>query len=102
MEQSPANINRRVHRLAAVSVVLAALSLVVPRFVPANEGFASAANATLVFLLLLGVATLVAGFLLLLTIRHYKALTISGRVTGIAPAVVMGGGMVALLLWLGY
>ena len=88
-----------VYRLAMLCLVVSALAVIVPRFVPHDEGFASAATATLIFLGMLGVAALVAIFLAILTVRHYAALPSTARIAGLSPAVVISAALAMLMLW---
>ena len=71
---------RRVFRLCAASVAIALLAVVVPRFVPGGEGLAVAATAILVFLTLLAAAALVAVYLLVVTLRAYRRISLAGRI----------------------
>ena len=91
---------RRVYRLSAVSVAVALLALVVPRFVPGGGGLGIAATAILVFLALLAAAALVAVFLVVLTLGSYRHLSTGARIAGIAPAVVLVLGLVAMFAFL--
>ena len=91
---------RRIYRLGAVSVAIALLALVVPRFVPGGDGLGIAATAILVFLALLAAAGLVAVFLVVLTLRSYRHLSTAARVAGIAPAVVLVLAFVAMFAFL--
>ncbi|MGD2112798.1 MAG: hypothetical protein PVI50_05380 [Gammaproteobacteria bacterium] len=93
---------RPIYRLAAWCGILLLASFVVPRFVPPDEGFASAATASLVFLAMLLFTTLVALYLLARTLRAYGALSVPARICGIAPALIMAAGLAGLLLFLGY
>jgi hypothetical protein len=96
-------MNAKIYRLAAGCAVLAAISLVAPRFVRSSEGgFAAAATAILVFLGVLATAFVVSLHLLVLTIRHFRALSTGARVAGVAPAVVLGVGLTVLIGLLRY
>ncbi len=77
-------------------------AFVVPRFVPPDEGFAAAATASLVFLAMLLFTTLLALYLLARTIHVFGALSVTARICGIAPALIMLAGLAGLLLFLGY
>ncbi len=83
--------------------MMAALSLVVPRFVRNPEGgFAAGASAVLVFLALLAVTAIVSLYLLTVTARAYRSLSPLARVAGIGPSVVTLGALVGLLIFLRY
>ncbi len=92
-----------IYRDAALCAVLLVVSVIVPRFVPNQEGgFASAANAILVLLLMLcglGIFSLV---LLARTIRAFHSISVSARIAGIGPSVVVVGGLLLLLGFLRY
>jgi hypothetical protein len=84
-------------------VVLAAAALVVPRFVPNQEGgFASAASAILAFLAILFVAALLSLYLLAITLKARQDLAPLAKAAGIAPAVLLVGALVFLIAFLQY
>jgi hypothetical protein len=88
----------RIYRLSAICVAITALAFIVPRFVPNQEGgFASAANAILVFLGMLLVAAVVSLYLLVLTVRAYRDLPWPARVAGMAPGVILVIGLALIL-----
>lgn len=67
-----------------------ALALIVPRFVPNQDGgFASAATTVLIFMGLLIVATLLSVYLLVVTIRGSREISFVPRLAGIAPSVLL-------------
>jgi hypothetical protein len=87
-----------IYRLSAICALLTALAFVVPRFVPNQEGgFASAANAILVFLGMLLVTAILALYLLVVTIRAYRDLPWPTRLAGIAPGVILVAGLAILV-----
>lgn len=88
---------RKVYRLAAFCAALAALSIIVPRFVPSSEGFGAAGMGILVFLGMLAAAFVVSLYLAFLTLSEYGNLGTGARVAGLAPAIVLGVGLVALV-----
>lgn len=93
-------IEKRIYRLSALCGGLTALALVIPRFVPSQEGgFASAATAILVFLAMLFATTLVSLYLRVLTIRVYRDISFLPRLAGLGPGVVL---VTALALLLGF
>ena len=90
---------KKIYRLSAVCGCLTALALVIPRFVPNQEGgFASAATAILVFLGMLCGAALVSLYLLVVTIQVYRDISVLPRLAGLGPSVVL---VTALALLLG-
>lgn len=93
---------RAIYHLAGWCGILLLAAFVVPRFVPAGEGFAAAATASLVFLAMLLFTTLATLYLLVRTLRAFAQLSPAARVCGIAPAAIMLVGMAGLLLFLGY
>ena len=94
---------RRIYRLAALCGFLAALSLVVPRFVTNPEGgFASGASAVLALLAMLLVTSLLSLYLLGITVRAYRELSPAARIAGIGPSCVLVLALVSLVLFLGY
>jgi hypothetical protein len=91
---------RKIYRLSAICGCLAALALVIPRFVPNQEGgFASAATAVLVFLGILFGAAVVSLYLLFLTLRVYRDISLLPRLAGLGPGVVL---VTALALLFGF
>ena len=94
---------RRIYRLSAMCGLLTALALVVPRFVPNQEGgFASAATAILVLLAMLFATTLVSLYLLVTTIQAYREISLFPRLAGIGPAAVLVTALALLVGLLGY
>jgi len=96
------DMEKPIFRMAGLCGILLLAAFVVPRFVPPDEGFAAAATASMVFLAMLLFTTLVALYLLARTIHVFGALSVTARVCGIAPAVIMVAGLAALLLFLRY
>ena len=91
---------KRIYRLSAVCGLLAALSFVVPRFVRnAEGGFASGATAVLVFLASLFATALFSLYLLFITLRAYRDISMTSRLAGIVPSIVV---VAALALLFGY
>jgi hypothetical protein len=91
-------MTKRIYRLSAICGLLTALAFVVPRFVPNQEGgLASAANAVLVFLGTLFVAAVVSLYLFVLTLGAFRDLPWPPRLAGMAPALILVGGLVLLL-----
>ena len=101
-QRSRRDIERPIYRTAGWCGILLLATVVVPRFVPPDEGFASAATASLVFFAMLLFTTVVALYLLARTLREYRALSKTARVCGIAPALILLAGLVGLVLFLGY
>lgn len=101
-QPSREDIERPIYHLAGWCGILLLATVVVPRFVPADEGFAAGATASLVFIAMLLVTTVAALYLLARTLRVYGALSVMARICGIAPALVLSSGLIALLLYLGY
>ena len=96
------DLEKPIYRLAGLCAILLLAAFVVPRFVPPDEGFAAAATASLVFLAMLLFTTLVALYLLARTFHVFSALSVTARMCGIAPAIIMLAGLAGLLLFLGY
>jgi hypothetical protein len=96
------NQSKRIFQVAVVWGGLLIVSFIIPRFVPASEGFASAATATTIFLLLLFLVTLVSVYLLIKTVRLFNSVSITARICGIAPAVIMVIGLISLITFLRY
>lgn len=93
----------RIYRDAALCGVLLVLALILPRFVPNQEGgFASAANAVLVLLGMLLAGGIYSVFLLARTIRDFRAISTAARIAGIGPSVALVGGLAALVGFLSY
>ena len=91
-------MNTRIYRLATLCAVLVALSFIVPRFFGTGGGsYGAAGSAFLVFLGMLAAALLLSVYLLLLTVSSYRHLSIGARVAGLTPAIVIGGGLVAMI-----
>lgn len=88
----------RIYALATACVVLTGLALVVPRFVPNQEGgLASAATAVMAFLAILVLATGLSVYLLVVTIRAYSALPWTARLAGIMPGAALVTALVILI-----
>jgi hypothetical protein len=99
----PTSTEKRIYRLASICGLLAVIAVVIPRFVRNPEGgFASGTSAVLVFMMLLLVTALVSVYLLVVTVRSYRSLTIAPRLVGIAPGVLFVGALVLLLGFLRY
>jgi hypothetical protein len=99
----PRKTEVRIYRDAALCGVFLAISLIVPRFVPNQEGgFASAASAVLVFLVILLGAGAFSLLLLVRTLKAYPMICVSARIAGIAPAVVLTAGLALLFSFLSY
>lgn len=101
-DASRRDLERSIYRLAGWCGILLLASFIVPRFVPADEGFAAGATASLVFFAMLLFTTLAALVLLGRTLRRFGELSPAARVCGIAPALIMTAGLAGLLLFLGY
>jgi hypothetical protein len=94
---------RRIYGLSATCVLLAAVALILPRFVPNREGgFASAASAILVFLAILGGAALLSVYLLVVTLQTHRSLAPRAKVAGFAPAVILVTAFAFLMGFLRY
>ena len=93
----------RIYRLAALCVVLSAISFTVPRFVPNPEGgFASGASAILTFLVLLGATLLLSVYLFSVTVQQFSTLSTLAKVVGVGPSVVLAVTLLGLLGFLSY
>jgi hypothetical protein len=92
---------KKIYRLAALCGVLTVLAVVVPRFVPSRGGgFEAIAIAVLAFVGMLFVATLVALYLLVITVNAYRDLSLFPRLAGIGPGVVLVTALVLLIAFL--
>jgi hypothetical protein len=99
----PAPTETKIYRLAGACAILGIVAFVVPRFVPHSEGgFASAASAISVFLLILAVTFAISLYLLTMTLRQYRSLSTSVRMIGMAPSIVFGLALLWLIFFLGY
>ena len=99
----PATPEKRIYRLAAACVFVAALSFVVPRFVTNPEGgFAAGAGAAVAFLAMLFAASLLSLYLLAITLQAYKELSMGPRIAGILPSCVLAMTLIFLILFLRY
>ncbi len=79
------------------------LSLVVPRmFANPEGGFASGANAILVLLAMASIATLVSLYLLARTMRAFREISVTARIAGVGPGVVLVLALASLLSLLSY
>lgn len=91
----------RIYRLAAVSIVVASASIIVPRFAATGgDGLAAAATAALVFLGLLALAVAFAIGALVFAIRSWSSLPWAARAAGVVPAIAFGGTLVWLIAYL--
>ena len=103
MDRPPQNtIEKPIYRMAGWCGILLLASFVVPCFVPPDEGFAAGASASLTFFAMLLFTALAALYLLARTIHVFGALSVTARVCGIAPALIILTGLAGLLLFLGY
>jgi hypothetical protein len=94
-------IERKIYGLSIACAVLTALAVVMPFFVPDQEGgLAGAATAVLVLLGMLLGASIVSVYLLVVTLSAYRELPFLPRLAGIAPGVLLFSGLVALLIFL--
>lgn len=94
---------KKIYRLFVICILLVAASLVVPRFVPNPEGgFAGAASAVLIFLIMLGVALCFSLYLLIITIQKYNNLSMAAKIAGIAPSAVLAITLFGLFGFLSY
>ena len=99
----PRSTSRRIYRLSAICGAVTALAFIVPRFVPNQEGgFASAANAILVFLGMLLVAAIMSLYLLVITMQEYREIPLLPRLAGIGPSVLLIAALVLLFGLLRY
>jgi hypothetical protein len=99
----PATPEKRIYRLTAVCVFLAAMSFVVPRFVTNPEGgFAAGAGAVMTLLAMLFATSLLSLYLLAITLQAYKELSMGPRIAGILPSFILAAALVFLVLFLGY
>ena len=79
------------------------LALVIPRFVPNQEGgFASAATAVLVLLGMLFAAAVISLYLLSVTIRAYREISFLPKLAGLGPSVALVTAVALLLVFLRY
>ena len=93
----------RIYRDAALCVALLIVSVIVPRFVPNQEGgFAGAASTVLVFLVMLLGAAVFSLVLLIRTVKAFPMISAPARVAGIGPSVLLVAGLVLLLGFLRY
>ena len=97
------DLEKRIYSLAGISLLIGVASVVVPRFVPNPEGgFASGASAALTFLVLLGVALLFSIYLLVMTCRQFRELPVTAKIVGLAPSIVFGITLLALIVFLNF
>ncbi len=92
-------------RLLAGSAACAALlvaAFVVPRQVGSDAGPAIAREALATCLGLLATASAAGVVVLVYAIRCYGSLSLGARVSGIAPGVILGSGLLLVPTWLAY
>jgi threonine/homoserine/homoserine lactone efflux protein len=82
-------------RIASLSTFLLACSLILPRVIPDEGGFASATSAALIFIALFVVSVVLAVWALAKTARSFSAITNQARIIGIAPTIFL----IAAGLW---
>lgn len=93
----------RIYRLSGVCAMLAAACLILPRFAANPEGgFAGAATAVLTLLLILAATFLFSLYLLVISIQHYRTLSLGARIAGIGPSVVLAVVLITLVTLLRY
>jgi hypothetical protein len=83
-----------------VFVGLLVAAFIVPRFAPRGEGFAPAAEATLIFLSILLLAVAVAAWQAARTLQHHARLSSRDRWLGYLPALIGVTGFIGLIAWL--
>jgi len=87
-----------IYRLSAACVVMVVMALVVPRFLPAaDEGLAGGASAVMTFLFMLALALLFSLYLLMVTVRRFRDLSVLARVAGIGPSIVLALGLSGII-----
>jgi hypothetical protein len=98
-----APLETRIYRLAGLCALLVLASLIVPRFVPNSDGgFAAGATAVLTLLVMLAAAFVLSLFLLGITVRHYRTLSVVARAAGLGPGVILGLALLGLITFLRY
>ncbi len=99
----PKATEQRIYRLSVLCTFLAAASLIVPRFVANPEGgFAEAASAAVTLLSMLAATFLFSLYLLAVTVRRYGIISLSAKIAGIGPSVVLAATLFLLFDVLGY
>ncbi len=99
----PKETEKRIYRLFAICTFLVAASLIIPRFVSNPEGgFAGAASAVLVLLIMLGVTLLFSLYLLAVTVQKFSNLSTATKIAGIAPSVVLAATLFGFFGFLSY
>jgi hypothetical protein len=79
------------------------MSFVVPRFVTNPEGgFAAGASAVVTLLIMLFATSMLSLYLLAITLRAYKELSVGTRVAGIVPSCLLAMALIFLVLFLRY
>jgi len=93
----------RIYRLSGVCAFLATTSLIVPRFISNPEGgFASGASAVLVLLVMLAATLLFSFYLMSISIQKYHTISVSARIAGIGPGVVLTVALIGFFTCLRY
>ena len=99
----PQETESGIYRLSIICAFLVAVSFIVPRYVSNPEGgFAAGASAILVLFVMLGVTLLLSFVLLGITVQRYRSLSMTVRIAGICPSVVLAATLLGLFGFLGY
>lgn len=93
----------RIYRLSGVCALLATACLIVPRFVANPQGgFASGSSAILTLLVMLAATLAFSVYLLAVSVRHYRTISVAARVAGIGPSLVLAVVSTGLFTFLRY
>lgn len=83
-------------RIASLSAFLLACSLILPRVLPEEGGFASATSAALIFFAFFSVSVVLALWALVKTAANFSVLTSQTRIIGVVPTTLL----VAAGMWM--
>ncbi len=94
------NTEKKIYQLFVISILLAIMSFIIPRFTAnPNGGFAAATTAALSFIISLAFSLLASIYLLLLTINNFGKISKTAKFVGITPSIILGLILIAVIVF---
>ncbi len=85
------NTEKKIYQFFVISILLAMMSFIIPRFITnPNGGFAAATTAALSFIISLAFSLLASIYLLVFTIRNSNEISKAAKLVGITPSIILG------------
>lgn len=93
----------RIYRLSGLCGFLAAISFIIPPFIPNTAGgFSQGSTAILTLLIMLLLAMIFSLYLLAVTGRAYSDISMAARIAGVVPSFVLVVTLVGIFSFLSY